>query len=358
MFSFLAEGMYNTFDDLTKKPDSLARADKRYHVVDPFPEQVSMERQIQQSKNMLLYYPAVTVSDPLAKLSWPIIQVANLTGRVVISDEGKLRSEIREALYFFAGLKSLFEDGSALLFADSFFIDNPKLQEDARNEIRGRADRAEIEADPAKQMLVDGITLQGLTCKHLELMPLTTTDYAREALDDEYLKAAKRNVAKVELRMAKSLIHEHLPGADTIDADLIADLRHHDSAFASWRIAFQDVIERASREAEGDEGSFEREMKQASRDILGPKVKETDKALKASPVLTNIFKPAFVTLSGAALTAHFAGALASPTAALSASVSAALVPASWIIERLYTRYNKSGRSNTVLRDVYTHLILP
>jgi hypothetical protein len=349
MLEHLAEGLYNTFDDLTAQPAVAER--NRYHLFEPFQQDVPMERLIANCKNLLLYYPATTVPDPLAKLLWPALQVAAITGELVIPDETKFRRELRDALTFLAAISPFVKDGSALLVAESFFIDHPQVQEEARIEIEQRPDRLELDADLSRRVLISGVTVQGIMCKHLDLIPLTVSRTVTEALDNEYLRTAQRNIPNVELRIAHALLSHRLPGTEGIEPELVAKVRSNEPAFAEWRKSFQDVIELAAREADGDDERFAVEMRRASEDILMPKAKDIDKAVKGSPVLTRILTPATLSLGGGAIAAHFTHHFAE-----SAAISAALMPVSWIVEKLYNRYSRSGRSKVVVRELYTHLL--
>lgn len=349
MLEHLEEGFYNTFDDLTAQPATAER--NRYHLFEPFHQDIPMERLLANCKNLLLYYPAITVPDPLAKLLWPAIQAAAFTGELVIPDETTFRRELHDVLAFLAAMSPLVKDGSALLVAESFFIDHPHVQAEARTEIEQRPDRLELDSDLPRQLLIDEITVQGIMCKHLDLIPLTVSRTVTEALDHEYLKAAQRKIPNVELRIANALLSHRLPGTEGIEPALVAEVRSNEPAFAEWRKSFQDVIELAVKEADDDDERFAVEMRRASEDILMPKAKDIDRAVKGSPLLTRVLTPAALSLGGGAIAAHFTHHFAE-----SAAIGAALTPVSWIVEKLYNRYSRSGRSKVVIRELYTHLL--
>ncbi len=262
----LVETMLPVYTNAVNEQIGEVESEPRYHRIESFPSDMPVERQIELSKNLLLYFPLTTVSDPLANFLWPRTMDGSGISGLLVGDEAEFRKKLRDALAFIAGIDPLLSDGSSVLVPETFITMDPVIQNAARIELDGRDDAEALKEDTSEQMQVEAITLGGHLCKLFDLVPMTSTNIGREALHNEYIRVAQGKRPKVEMRIANALFEHSLPGLDEVESSEIAKLRSREPAFQEWRVSFQDVLERANSEDFADDNEFELQFKRASED--------------------------------------------------------------------------------------------
>ena len=151
------------------------------------------------------------------------------------------------------------------------------------------------------------------------------------------LKAAESALGSKKRDVAQTLSRFRLPNAGEAPLDLLLSVRTNEEAFGEVRRAVGDVVGQVATSNPTDQKQFEKELAQALEDLLAPKIAALQKGMKSSFFEKALVPGGLALGAGAvvlAVTQHF------PPTALAA---AALTPASYLADRLYKRYKRSGR---------------
>jgi hypothetical protein len=334
-----------------------------YHPLDPYPRDEALDKTIARYKALLLYFPAVTVADPVAKAIWPTITMAqiaqSLEGEPAVSftdeTETALRRGIREAFKLLAAFRPLIQSGDVTLVPSTFALDYTVVQEAGRNEIRALEQEKLIGLYGEQDVgTIGAVKVWCKVCEMCEYTPVAGRDWVSKVLAVEYQQAVRRlqRVAGIDARVAQDLWQYQLPGAQQAPVNEIISLRRNHDAFAEWRNVLCGLLEQVRKEAPApDPAQFEAEFKRAAEAQLTPKLQAIRSSIGQSQVLSKMLVPGLLTLGGGVITYRI-----TQQPFTTAAVTGALIPVSWIADKMIKRFNREGRQAGILRDFYGYLI--
>lgn len=348
------------------KSNGDSKRKQTYHCVDPYPRELSWEQWLIRFKQLLLYYPSITIPDPLAEALWPYFTQAAVLGSVSVN-EAELRHKLKEAVGILLKLRPFVKNHGFVLLPSPFVLDYEIVQTRTREEIRmlvgeqketyyrNLYEIAEQEYETDKggtELLVGGVKVWGQVCALLDLTPIAANGLVQDILKREYGISNLRRAASAENRVSQALMQFEVPKLSKVELSDILSLRKNEDAFREWRVAFGQVLDLVQKESPKDQKGFDAEIRVAAETIMTPLSEQLKSKVKSSPAMEKIFVPSALTI-GAGLVAFTAFDASFPAAAL---VSAGISPVGWVAEKLNRRFNKGGRKATLVREFYSYLL--
>lgn len=348
-----------------------------YHCVDPYLRYSPWEQWLIRFKPMLLYYPSITIPDPLADMLWPLFMSAEVVRMINAHgyrappidsiNVAKLRLELKEALEILVKLRPFVKDQSFVLLPHLFVHDNGIMQVRTLDEMRllvGTQKEHDYEKLIAKyeqefetnkvktEFAVGGVKLWGQVCAELDFTPIAASGLIRDILQMEYGLINLPRAASAENRVSQALMQFEVPGLSEVELSDVLSLRKNEDAFREWRIAYGQVLDMVQKESPKDQKAFDAEIRLAAETIMTPLTEQLKSKAKSSSALEKIFVPSALSIGGGLIAfASFGDSF--PTAAL---VGAGLSPAGWVMEKLIRRFNKGGCKATMVREFYSYLL--
>ena len=334
-----------------------------YHPLDPYLPEEALDETIARYKALLLYFPAVTIEDPVAKAIWPactmaeVMRVTDGEPYIPFTDEteNKLRRDLREAFKLLATFRPLIESGDITLVPSTFALMYTVVQEAARNDLQAIGEENLItlygHKDPG---LVGAVKVWCKLCEMCEYTPVAGRDWVSKILTVEYQQATRhlQRVAGIDTRVTQDLWQYRLPGVEQAPVNEIITLRRNHDAFAEWRNVLSTLLEQVRKETPApDPAQFEAEFKRTAEAQLTPKLQAIRSSIGQSQILSKMLVPGLVTLGGGVITF-----IINQQQFTTAAVSSALTSVSWLSDKLIKRYNRDGRQAGILRDFYGYLI--
>jgi hypothetical protein len=351
---------YDWLENAEKQAASETR--EIYHPLDPYLPAETLDGAIARYKALLLYFPAVTIEDPVAKAIWPactmaeIMRVTEGEPYIPLTDETEvaLRRDIREAFKLLAAFRPLTQSGDVSLVPSAFALFYTVVQEAARKELEA-LERENLMSlyGQGDNGIVGAVKVWCKVCEMCEYTPVAGRDWVSKILSVEYQQAAGRlkPVAGIDTRVTQDLWQYRLPGVEQAPVNEIISLRRNHDAFAEWRNALCGLLEQVRKEAPTpDPAQFETEFKRAAEAQLTPKLQAIRSSIGQSQVLSKMLVPGLLTLGGGVITY-----IITQQPFTAGAVTSALAPVSWIADKMIKRYNREGRKEGILRDFYGYL---
>lgn len=364
--ALLAQTLAPVYYDWLENEEQRRKEDSHevHHCLDPYPRKASWQQQVSRLKGFLLYFPRITVPDPLAAALWPPItwaQVLRKLGEpplfVAPGDESAFRSRLRRALLLLTELRPLITRGEIVPVPAPFALDYSVVQDAARKAVskvdslpegRGSA------YDQCSKECLGAVKVWQKVCAMCDYTPVAARPWVGKVLQADIDVVKLRCVPGIDVRSAQLLRGCELPSISNVSMSTIVSLRKNGDAFDEWRSDFHKVMATvdASSVARPEQAAVE--LQRGFEDILRPRVEQLKEKIKGSPVMDKIFTPAVLALAGSVVTFSITG---DPHVSLTgALVSASLSPAAWMIEKLGRRYRKSGRKDALLAEFYGQLL--
>lgn len=329
-----------------------------YHCLDPYPKKLPWRDKIDRYKGLLLYFPRITIPDPVGEMIWPMVTVAFFKREmgelpvVTIPNEEEFRSDLKAALSLLAELSPLVNTQEITLIPSTFALDYEVVQNSARKEMNVLS-KKELASYRSTKHEIGAVKVWGRICAMCDLTPVAGKSWVHQILEAEYQLSRRKlkHAAGVKTRMAQNLLQQKVPGVSQASLRDIISLRRSEEAFRDFSKSFSEVLDRVHRESPVDETQFKVEFREAVETLLTPRIEDINTKIKASPVLTTIFISAALILGGGVITY-----MLTHTWPLGTGVSASLIPVSWIVDKIHKRFNKVGRKGALLRQFYGYLI--
>jgi hypothetical protein len=97
--------------------------------LDPYPPGAGLDEKLNKLKSLVLYFPTISITDPIAEVIWPVWIVLEATGGFSDASEPQVRNDLAKALKLLARLRPFVEDGQISLLPSAFALDDPEIQE-------------------------------------------------------------------------------------------------------------------------------------------------------------------------------------------------------------------------------------
>ena len=346
---------YDWLENEEKKATSAKR--QIYHPLDPYPRGEALDETIARYKALHLYFPDVTLADPVAKAIWPACTASQIDPVLTFTDETEtdLRRDIREAFKLLSAFKPLIQSGDVTLVPSTFALDYTVVQDAARNDLKALKQENLLNLYGEQDSgMIGAVKVWCKVCEMCEYTPVAARDWVSKILAVEYQQAVQRlqRVAGIDARVAQDLWQYRLPGVQQAPVNEIINLRRNHDAFAEWRNVLSGLLEQVRKETPApDPAQFEAEFKRAAEAQLTPKLQAIRSSVGQSQVLSKMLVPGSLTLGGGVITY-----VITQQPFTAAAVSSALAPVSWILDRMIKRFNREGRQAGILRDFYGYLI--
>jgi hypothetical protein len=99
--------------------------------LDPYPQNAALDEKLKTLKALVLYFPTIAITDPIAEAIWPVWILRRIIGgRVPFTEEmeANLRADLLKALTLLATLRPFVEPGHVTLVPSAFALDDPVVQ--------------------------------------------------------------------------------------------------------------------------------------------------------------------------------------------------------------------------------------
>jgi hypothetical protein len=381
--------------------------------LEPFPPEGDGRAIANRYKKFLLYFPRLAVPDPIADIFYPPLIVAHVLNsfpgqarRGTFPWNDRVQEDFRDAIRLLAEIAPAVKRQDLRLLPNPYLIFSELVQNAATSEldalrsgahgenyfreietaamnkytIAGYARHlAQLKAEssvgnaPPEDYLVsmqeilerdkdklpgaiswvvaEHIKLAGQICARLDYNAVAGDEAAYAALRQEYMLADNLPPNKAQ-RIATDLVRYDIPGIGNIDLRTILKVRQNEDSFEAFRRDFGNLMDRVHQEQPTDQRDFEKEFHQAADDILRPRIDGINKTLSVS-VIETFLVPAALSLTAGVAAHSFLGLAAFPVTVTAATL---LTPANWVLLKLNSRWNRTGRKDVILRDAYSMLL--
>lgn len=337
-----------------------------YHCFDPHQHNRGWDKWLTRFKQALLYYPNVTVSDPLANVIWPVITSSRLLGDYPLRDrnESKLRSHIFDSLTYLAEMAPLIKDKSFELVPSPFVPDYEIVQSNANKEffvepgtdtpsqvVYGRAGEGE-DLQHQDEISAQGVRIWGHICALLDYTPVAGRKAVKGVLANGYENGALR---VNDVASAHSIIHDvmryQVPNLSGISLQDVISLRTNERAIAEWHSAlraftniFRDAITK-------EELPFGSKMSRTSEALLRPCLERLENMIRRSTTLSSMLATSPLTLGVTAISLTIEKSNAGNLKTLSEDNSLG-----WVAGKLLRQISAPEGEDSVVRDYYSYLL--
>jgi hypothetical protein len=354
LFERLAPSYYDWLENESKRRES--EAIEIYHLLDPYPRRLPWQKQLEKCKGLALYFPRFTLPDPIASTIWPLVTWSLVLQRLGEKPEvrvtNKLRLNLEYGLSLLAELSPLINTDEVRLIPSAFALDYNVVQVSTQNELDALSEEELASRYRVINRLDLGTVKQwGRICAMADLTPVAAKGWVNDVLKVEYETACFQRTPQIQTRMAENLLNYQMPGISKISLREIIALRQKEDAFYQFRRSFAEVLDIVHKESPPDQAQFEIEFREAAETVLRPRIEDIEKRLRGSSALAGILKPTGLLIGGGIITFLITGTLP-----ISVPVGTGLVTVSWVAERIYRRFSKSGRSARLVRQFYGYLI--